>query len=519
MAALTLALGCGGGETTASDGDDQGEGEEGSEGGSSDEGTETGEPEPEAEPIPARGIRIHQAFVNQGIQVPVIHAGDWVDGTGRNARILKNRNAMMRALYRLDDDWVPREIEAHLILSYDDGTEEVAVKTITPEVDSVQTDLESNIYFIVPAELIRTGMKFQYELFETDQSMADTAGPARTVAPAEPQWIGVEADDMTLKAVLVPVKHELAGSTCPDAPEIDEVAIQVFHDQLYMQNPVNTVEIEVREELVYTDGLEGFFGLLVALSELHAENEDPGAYYYGLVRPCDGGPSGVGGQAIDIPGFPSTSNAFSRTAVGRWYGSLSSTANTFVHEIGHTQGRRHVACSGEEGGPDLSYPYESGDIGVWGFGVIDFSLYSPANAKDYMTYCGNTWVSDWTWEKVYPYIQEITQWTTQGGEAPDTGKLLVGLIDPQTDEQEWFVTEGTVQGRLPALDHFEIETAAGVTTLPSTIGSMGDGGAINLMVELPDTLDIANAMSVIRAQGDERTPIDSIRVGGTRLSL
>jgi hypothetical protein len=241
-----------------------------------------------------------------------------------------------------------------------------------------------------------------------------------------------------------------------------------------------------------------------------------------VVRPCDGGPDGVGGQAISIPGFPTQTNGWARTAVGRWYSSLSSTANTFVHEVGHTQGRAHIYCSGEEGGTDPSYPYEGGDIGTWGFGVLDFSLHTPTNGKDYMTYCGNTWVSDWGWSKVVPYIREITTWSFADAVNPETtgSRILVGLFDEQSGEEHWFVTEGTVEGRAanPA-DTFEFVSADGMARrLPSTLQSMGDGG-YNVAVPLPDDLVFDSALAVTRWHGDKASPIENISVRGQRLQL
>ena len=44
------------------------------------------------------------------------------------------------------------------------------------------------------------------------------------------------------------------------------------------------------------------------------------------------------------------------------------SARTFVHEVGHDQGFDHVACpNADAAGPDPSYPYADGLIGVYGF--------------------------------------------------------------------------------------------------------------------------------------------------------
>lgn len=508
-----------GGETgTTTGGDDDPVADTGGTGAAGEESTGT---EPEFVPIPARGITITKIEVNQGVEVPVYANGAWVDGSARNAELVKGRNTFFRAYWELEEGFEPRNIEAKLTLFLPDGTTEVATQVLPVEGPSIETDLDTTFSKLAPGELVLPGLKFQLELFETDFGYEDTPEPAQTAFPAEPSYVGIEPAEMTLRVMLVPVQHDL-GPDCPDVPVIDDQSLAVFEDELYMQNPVERVEVMVRDTYTYTDSLNSFGSLLGALANLRdADGADPGTYYYGVVRPCDGGPDGVGGQAIDIPGFPTKGNGWSRTAVGRWYGGVGSTVNTFVHEIGHTQGRRHVYCSGEEGGADPSYPYDGGTIGVWGFGVLDYTLHKPTTAKDYMTYCGNTWVSDWGWHNVYPYIEEITSWDAEGGavDPSRTRQLLVGLVDPAAGTEHWFTTTGSATGRAPAVDRFEIATDAGVTELPATYGSMGESDAYNVVVELPETVELRAAERITRIQGTTRTDLAAVRMGPSTLTL
>ena len=70
-------------------------------------------------------------------------------------------------------------------------------------------------------------------------------------------------------------------------------------------------------------------------------------------------------------------------------------AETFAHELGHNLSLFHVLCSGNEGGPDLSYPYEDGESGVWGYDPRDGGSLVPPDRPDFMSYCDPTWVSDY----------------------------------------------------------------------------------------------------------------------------
>ena len=471
------------------------------------------------ERIPARGISISFVEANHGVEVPVLEGGEWVDGPARNAQLIKGRNTLLRALWEIEDGFEPREIEAELTLFLPGGDTEVGTTRMVIEGPSSQSGSNNAFFFIVPGELMVPGVHYQIRLYETDFGYEDTPEPQQTAWPAEPSFVGIEAMEMELRVVLVPIKHDL-GPNCPDAPELDEESLKVLHRALFNQNPVEHVEMIVHPGITYTSGMSSFGGILSTLANLH-DPADPGTYVYGVVRPCDGGPEGVGGQAISIPGFPSQDNAWSRTAVGRWYPSISSTADTFVHEIGHTQGRRHVRCNGNEGGPDPSYPHEGGSINVWGFGALDFTMRTPAS-KDYMTYCGSTWVSDWGWQKVIPYIREITSWYASGAPlaVDEQNTILVGLIDPDAGTEDWFTTWGSATGRSLASDRIEITTAAGRTELEATIGEMGEGNAYNVVVELPRTLELEQAQRITWIHADDtRSEIAEVRTGPTSLKF
>ena len=117
--------------------------------------------------------------------------------------------------------------------------------------------------------------------------------------------------------------------------------------------------------------------------------------------------------------MPTRENAGQRISTGRWNGSGAGAAETFVHEVGHTQGRRHVRCSGGEAGVDTNYPHQNGRIGVWGFGIYDFELRTPTGGRDYMTYCSNEWVSDYGWEQTLDVIEVAHQLGFGGAPAQD----------------------------------------------------------------------------------------------------
>lgn len=80
---------------------------------------------------------------------------------------------------------------------------------------------------------------------------------------------------------------------------------------------------------------------------------------------------------------------------------ISGNGITMAHELGHYQGFPHSPC-GKVGTPDANYPaYEPYDsvgarmasIGEYGLDVSNGTIYDPATAKDYMSYCNPPWTS------------------------------------------------------------------------------------------------------------------------------
>ena len=72
-----------------------------------------------------------------------------------------------------------------------------------------------------------------------------------------------------------------------------------------------------------------------------------------------------------------------------------------VHELGHNLNLRHAPCAVPRDDPD--YPYDDGSIGAWGYDHRGGSLIDKDKAKDFMTYCWTTWVSDYHFDKAHRY--------------------------------------------------------------------------------------------------------------------
>jgi hypothetical protein len=187
---------------------------------------------------------------------------------------------------------------------------------------------------------------------------------------------------------------------------------------------------------------------------------------------------------------------------------------TFVHEIGHTQGRAHVSCpGGDAAGPDPSYPHDDGRIGVWGFGVRDFQVRSATTYSDYMSYCSPTWVSDWQWKATFERIAVLSSWEMADMSELDEHHVLVGTQNTETGESYWWTDRGWVddatEGRW-AIDF--LRDGELVRSENADVDAWSEGPWVTVRAPLADGLADLTAIDVKAPTGTSRVPADRIRM-------
>lgn len=150
------------------------------------------------------------------------------------------------------------------------------------------------------------------------------------------------------------------------------------------------------------------------VTELNAVRvaEGTNRYYYGVVRTEYPG-GGVVGIAAGIP---------SRTSLG--WDNPADAAETVAHELGHNLGRFHAPCGGA-GGSDPGYPYQLGQIGVYGMDVETGELKPPSEHTDIMGYCdARFWISDYNYIGIYNFLRD----QAGAGAAAQSSLLVWGQI-------------------------------------------------------------------------------------------
>jgi hypothetical protein len=136
-------------------------------------------------------------------------------------------------------------------------------------------------------------------------------------------------------------------------------------------------------------------------------------YYYGVVSP--GYSSGVAG--VGYIGAPA--------AIG--WDKLPSGSSVAAHEWGHNWRREHAPCGGA-GNPDGAFPYPGGEIGVVGYDLVNEEL-KPADFHDLMGYCGNEWISDYTYKGVMTYRRSEASLAGGMAEAFQPALVVWGRIE------------------------------------------------------------------------------------------
>ncbi|MEM7155884.1 MAG: hypothetical protein AAF799_23740 [Myxococcota bacterium] len=476
--------------------DDVGATSEGASSNGQESADETAGPEPAD--IPARAIQISLVEANTGVAVAIGANGEWVGAEGRNSPLPKGRNTAIRVYVDVDEDiWVQRDIEARLHVHLADGTVETQSLVETISGDSSTASLQSGYLFGALAEWMEPGVQYQVELFEAGEGyegLPEATEPPRT--PPTPDLIGAEQTELELKVVMIPVNY--SGPGCTSNVEATDETLGRYADAMYQQNPVENLEIEWAPAYTVNDldlsDPGDFFSLLNRAVSYRAQaNPAPNVYYYMLFENCGACIGDGGGCTLGVaPGTPDASMgaAQARVAIGtQFLGGSEVGIETFVHEIGHSQGRAHVACPGASAaGPDPSFPHENGSIGVWGFGVRDFGVRNPSNHTDYMSYCNPTWVSDWQWNATYDRIRTLTSWDTGDMEMPPGQSVLVGMTNPVTNETDWFVDEGYIADGTELATGHELRFKAGNRVLETAgvhVDEWSEGGGLTIRAPVP----------------------------------
>ena len=251
-----------------------------------------------------------------------------------------------------------------------------------------QHSLGSSWNMVIPAAHIVPGLRVLADVDPTEavdeSSEDDNTFPASGSAlPID--VVNVPAFDIRLVPVRQSVNSLTGAVTAANASTWLSVARKLL--------PLGEVNVDVREPfttsapaLQANDGNRAWTQVLSELNALRVA-DGSGRFYAGIARVSYS--SGIAGLGY-VPGRATLS-----------WDHAGSAPDVIAHELGHNFGRLHAPCGGA-GGPDPSYPYTGGTIGVYGYDFAAATLKAPTTS-DLMGYCGANWISDYNYTAVLKY--------------------------------------------------------------------------------------------------------------------
>jgi len=250
--------------------------------------------------------------------------------------------------------------------------------TVPSRVEEGQLDASANV--AIPAEVVQPGLELVVEV-DPEDALGPDLGIAKRIPATGRRAIDVRAVP-ALRLTYVPVVRPVRES----GEFLSRVADLMEDDSLFsgvrQWLPVGDFTVALHE-VVYTSARTS--------GDLLAEIE--------AIRVLEGG---TGYYMGGIPRYLVEELSFSGRGMLPGRASFSRVRSTTIaHELGHNMDLRHAPCGGAAG-PDPAFPTRDGTIGVWGFDSSDSSLVAP-EASDLMSYCGPTWISDFSFSKAFDH--------------------------------------------------------------------------------------------------------------------
>lgn len=349
----------------------------------------------------ARDISITEVSVYQGVKIPIVEDG--VEVTNRNAPIIANRPGIVRVFLEPGAAWQQRELVARLTIG-----DTVREERITPEAVSTEMQSASTVNYQFESGELPTGADVSVELLEAQSCSNGGATEERPRVPESGAFPLQAREIGTMKIMLVPIQYQADGSN--RVPDLGQAAADRYREAALSHFPVEDIELTVADPVATGIGLspngQGFGEMLnFCLNVRNQQNADPEVYYYCVIQPAESRQSFCGSGCVGgVAPVPGANNTQARAGIG--IGFNGGGEDVFVHEIGHTLGRPHSPCGGAAG-TDPNYPYSQGAIGSWGYDILTGQLFQPDARADFMGYCNPSWVSDYTYSRLFDRLQQV----------------------------------------------------------------------------------------------------------------
>ena len=349
----------------------------------------------------AKGVALSRVEALQALAVPVVVDGAPVATLA--APIVRGIPTALRIAATLTGDAAARSTNIQAVALFEDskGGRIVRTSSVHAAQDYAAPSLASTWQVELDGSELQDDTSFRVVLVDADRGEGggDEARFPRdkTVLPLASSATG------SLEVVLVPIRWNVDRSgRLPDTSDKQLALYKSLFERVY---PAKRVTLTVHEPLDFARS-GSFSAVNDALVDLRAkENIDNRAYVHGLMNPadsfdafCNNGCTTGLGFVVDDPADGSI-----RVSSGTGFPGIDS-AWTMLHEVGHQHGRSHAPCG--VSGADRQFPQRDGTIGLWGY---DRSTPTMLNitSHDFMSYCEDEWVSQYTWSALLTRIQAV----------------------------------------------------------------------------------------------------------------
>jgi hypothetical protein len=368
----------------------------------------------------ASGVTLEGLALFQGVRVELARAGAVT--SRRNAPIVAARGAVVRAYVSATS--YPRTITGELEVR--EGARVVAVHTASATLARASDDADATsvLAFDLPATEVTSSASLVVRLVDAAGESPGASHPARLPRDGTALALAAQDDGEGLHLVIVPMRWDSDGSgRLPDVSDAWLMRVRALLTALY---PIVDLRIDVHEVVPWSGGTTwsgsaDFGAINSALLDLRMSDRAPqGAYYYGLVAPDVDFDSYCGGSCVTGQSYVTDAPEDGDFRVGSGVGfGTEDSAWTLAHEVGHEHGRYHAPC--DTSGADADYPYDGGEIGVWGYDPRSGRFFAPTTTYDFMGYCDPQWISDYTWSAMFDRTLAVSALAAR----PSTDVLLV----------------------------------------------------------------------------------------------
>ena len=220
--------------------------------------------------------------------------------------------------------------------------EDIAAGSSPIPTEVQEGELDLSPHAVISADVIQPGLEMIVEI-DPDGTLDPNLGVSKRIPESGRMAVDVRAVPPLLLTLLPMVwtgdnDREAATFVSTADPEDD------FFWQTRTYLPVADIEITRHPSITVDSNASG--DLIADVGRIRVMEEGVG-HWHGLIPDIGGG---IAGRAT-FPFFSDEIPYSGKVAVSQL------NAETFAHELGHNLSLFHVLCSGNEGGPDVSYPY------------------------------------------------------------------------------------------------------------------------------------------------------------------